>query len=292
MIGLDLSGKTALVTGVGDDKGFAWAIAKTFQAMGAKVWLMSHPRTVGIVQKTLKRGASQEGRKFPHGVEGLFEPAGIIACDVEYDTADEMPAEVRETRGYEGDASIAGAFAAYAAQSGGAPIDVLVHAIGFTPEPQKSHLEVSRRAYLQAMSVSAYSLVALTRAALPMMEGRSASIIGLSYLAAERVVHEYGGGMASAKAALESDARNLAFWAGKHGHRVNIVSPGPFPSRAAKSIGDIELMAQRAAVHSPIQRAITAQDVADTVAFLASPMSTAVTAETIYVDYGFHAMSA
>jgi enoyl-[acyl-carrier protein] reductase I len=290
MLGLGLEGKNALVTGVADDKGLAWPIAKTLQAAGATVWLATHPRTLTLVNLLLRPGASQAARALPYGVPGLFEPAGVIPCDVEYDTAADIPDEMKKGRIYaDQDVSIAGLFEAYGKSSGGAPLDVLVHSIGFSAEPLKRHAEVSRRAYLQALSVSSFSMIGLVRAALPSMQGREASVVGLSYVAAELVVADYGGAMATAKAALESDARNMAFFAGRHGHRVNIVSAGPFGSRAAKSIGDIDAMTRRAAAYSLIERPIVAQEVADAVAFLASPRSRAITAETVHVDCGFHA---
>lgn len=291
MVGIDLSGKNAFVTGVADDGGFGWAIAKALKAAGAKVWLASHPRVTGLVGLILRRTGSAASRALPYGVEGEFQPDGIIGCDVAYDTLEDMPEEVRKSKGYtDGDVSIRGAFEKYRELSGGAPLDIVIHSVAFSPEIQKTHLETSRAAYLQAMSISAYSLVGMTRAALPLMEGRQGSIIGLSYLASQRFVPGYGGGMSSAKAALETDARAMAFYAGEHGHRVNIVSPGPFPSRAAKSIGDIKSIVDQVKDKSPLKRSITAQDVADTVLYLCSPMASAITGATLYVDCGYNAM--
>ena len=119
---------------------------------------------------------------------------------------------------------------------------------------------------------------------------KDGSVVGLSYIAANRMVPGYGGGMASAKAALECDARALAHHVGPDGHRVNIVSAGPYPSRAAKSVGEIDVMIEAAAEKSPLRRAITRQDVADSVLYLCSPMSSAVTGQVLYVDCGYHAM--
>jgi enoyl-[acyl-carrier protein] reductase I len=292
MIGLDLTGKHAFVTGVADDGGFGWAIAKALQAAGAKVYLASHPRVTNIVAMLLRRPASAASRVLPHGAGGELAPAAIIPCDVQYDTAEDMPADLRSAKGYaDCDASIQGALQKYREVSGGAPIDILIHSVAFSPEITKTHLETSRSAYLTALSISSYSLVALARAALPQMEGRAASVVGLSYLASERFVPGYGGGMATAKAALECDARAMSFFLGQHGHRVNIVSPGPFPSRAARSIGEIDTMVQHVQERSPIQKAITADDVADSVVFLCSPLAGAITAQTLYIDYGYHAMA-
>lgn len=292
MVQLDLSGMNAFVTGVADDGGFGWQIAKALKAAGARVFLASHPRVVGIVERILRRSLNEESRKLPYGVAGEFQPDGIFGCDVEYDTRDDVPPELREAKAYKDqDVSIAGAFARYAELSGGAPIDILIHSVAFSPEIQRTHLETSRRAYLTAMSVSSYSLIALTRAALPYMEGRSGSVVGLTYLAAERVVPGYGGGMAAAKAALECDARVLSYFAGEKGHRVNLISAGPYPSRAAKSIGDIDVMIQAAADKSPLRRPITGQEVADATLFLCTPFASGITGSVVYVDCGYHVMT-
>ncbi len=289
MVAIDLTGKHALVTGVADDVGFGWHIAKALKAAGAKVYLGSHPRVVSIVEKFLKRPASAMGRILPYGVPGEFQPDAIIPCDVEFDTEEDIVPERRVVKGYEGDVSIAGCFKKLKELT--PQLDIVIHAVAFSPEISHSHMDTSRKAYLQAMSISSYSLVALTRAALPMMEGRAGSVVGLSYIAAERVVPFYGGGMAAAKAALELDARQIAFFAGGSGHRVNIISAGPYASRAAKSIGDIDTAINHVAERSPLKRPITAQDVADTTLFLCSPLSSAITGEVIHVDAGYHAMA-
>ena len=289
---LDLSGRNAFVTGVSDDGGFAWAIAKALQAAGATVYLACHPRVMGIVERFVTRDKYIESRQLPYGTSGELKPGGLIACDVEFDSSDAMPEELRNGKGYAGqDASIAGAFAKYDELSGGAGIDILIHSVAFSSEIKSPHIEVSRQAYLQAVSISSYSLIGLVRAALPRMQGRDASVIGLSYLASQRITPSYGGGMATAKAALECDARSLAWFAGEHGVRVNIVSPGAYASRAAKSIGAIDEMIEASAARSPLRRPIEASDVADTCLFLSSPLARNITGDVIYVDAGFHAMN-
>jgi enoyl-[acyl-carrier protein] reductase I len=286
---IDLNGKTAFVTGVADNVGFGWHIAKSLQAAGADVILGCHPRVVSIVDRFLNRDKYAESRALPYGVEGEFKPKAVYGCDVGYDTADEIPEEVRGQKGYgDLDVSIGGAMERLKADAGA--LDIVIHSVAFSPEIDKPHLETSRQAYLTAMSISSYSLVAMTRAAMPLMEGRAGSVVGLSYMASERCVPFYGGGMATAKAALECDARYMAHFAGENGHRVNIVSPGPYASRAAKSIGDIGTMVEETANRSPLRRAIDAQDVADATLFLCSPLAKNITGTLTYVDAGYHAM--
>jgi enoyl-[acyl-carrier protein] reductase I len=287
---LDLSGKNAFVTGVSDDVGFGWHIAKSLKAAGARVYVATHPRVLSIVRRILEREKNAEARRLPYGRDGEFQPDGLFGCDVEYDRADDIPEDKRSGKGYAGeDVSIQGAMAKFQSLAGGS-LDILIHSVAFSPEIQNTHMAVSRSAYLQALSISAYSMVGLMQAALPhMREGGAA--VGLSYLAAQRVVPFYGGGMSSAKAALENDCRTLSWFAGEKGVRVNVVSAGPYASRAAKSIGDIGHMIEATTPKSPLRRAITAQEVADTTLFLCSPMASAITGECLYVDCGFHAMS-
>jgi len=289
MIGIDLTGKTAVVTGVADNVGFGWHIAKGLQAAGAKVIVSPHPRVTSILERFLTRDKDADTRKLPFGVAGDFKPIALVPCDVSLDTMADMSDAQKETKGYDqGDPSIEGLVARVKELAGS--VDVVVHSVAFSPEIQKSHLEVSRGAYLTAMSVSSYSLVAMARAFLPLMEGREGSFVGLSYVAAERVVPYYGGGMATAKAALESDARNLSWYLGEKGHRVNIISAGPYASRAARSIGDIGTMIDHAAQRSPLRRPIEADDVAAMTLFLSSPLSRNVTGSMLYVDAGYHIM--
>jgi enoyl-[acyl-carrier protein] reductase I len=118
-----------------------------------------------------------------------------------------------------------------------------------------------------------------------------ASFLSLTYLASERVIPGYGGGMSSAKAALESDTRTLAYEAGRRwGVRVNTISAGPLASRAASAIGKIDRMIEYYRANSPLPRTLEAMNVGHTAAFLASPLAAAITGTTIYVDHGYHAM--
>ena len=143
---------------------------------------------------------------------------------------------------------------------------------------------------MAAVSVSAYSLVGMLQRLGPLMRA-GGSVLSLTYMASERAIPGYGGGMSSAKAALESDTRTLAFEAGRRwGIRVNTISAGPLASRAASAIGIIERMVEYCAANSPLPEKVTAVEVGQTAAFLCSPLGSGITATTVYVDKGYHAM--
>jgi enoyl-[acyl-carrier protein] reductase I len=297
MIPLDLGGKFALITGVGDNKSFAWFIAKAFQAAGARLVFAVHPRMIRIVEGFLSGDAPDdiESRRLPFGA-GSLQVAKLLACDVGFDSMDDVPVAIRTDRRYQrveqqyGDYTIAGLMAAVGREFGG--VDVLVHSIAFSPEITKRALETSRAAYLTALSISAYSLTGLLRAAEPLMENRrdGAAAVGLTYLGGERVVGHYGGGMSTAKAALEIDAKQLANNLGKKNIRVNLISAGPYASRAASAIGDIQKMIDFAAMTSPLKRGITPEEVANAAVFLCSPLASGITGEVLFVDCGYNIM--
>jgi enoyl-[acyl-carrier protein] reductase I len=215
--------------------------------------------------------------------------AAVHPFDADYDRLDDAPAELRGHRRYRdaGDFSTAGLAAAVAACGG---VDVVVHSLANAPEVQKPLVATSRAGYLAAASTSAYSHVALVQQLGPIM-APGGSFVALTYLAGERVVPGYGGGMSSAKAALDSDVRALAHEAGRRwGHRVNAISAGPYASRAAQAIGPIERMIEQVARTSPRAAAITADEVAAAAAFLSSPLASAITGTVIHVDNGYAAM--
>jgi enoyl-[acyl-carrier protein] reductase I len=166
----------------------------------------------------------------------------------------------------------------------------VVHSLANAPEVKSPLVDTSRQGYLSAISVSAYSNVSLVRHLGPLMR-EGGSFLSLSYMAGERVIPGYGGGMSSAKAALEADTRTLAFEAGRRwGLRVNAISAGPWASRAASAIGFIDMMIKYTATNSPIPRPIDASDVGSTAAFLSSRLGRAITGSVVYVDNGYHAM--
>jgi len=167
---------------------------------------------------------------------------------------------------------------------------VLVHSLANGPEVKNPLLQTSRRGYLAAISASAFSMVSLVQRFGPLMS-RGGAVVSLTYLASERAVPGYGGGMSSAKAALESDTRTLAFEAGrKWGIRVNTISAGPLASRAAKAIGLIEKMIEYYEKNAALPETNTAEDVGNTAAFLCSPLGAGITGATVYCDKGYHAM--
>ena len=165
-----------------------------------------------------------------------------------------------------------------------------MHSLANGPEVKRPLLETSRKGYLAAVSVSAYSLVAMVSRLAPLMRD-GGSFLSLTYMASERVIPGYGGGMSSAKAALESDTRVLAYEAGrKYGLRVNCISAGPLPSRAASAIGIIERMVEYYVANAPLTQAVTPAEVSSAAAFLASPLASGITGTTMYVDKGYHTM--
>src|SRR5436190_23084538 len=291
MIPLDLSGKLALITGVGDNVGFAWYIAKALQAAGARLVFACHPRLLGIVENILQRDADADTRVLPFGA-GNLKVEKVLACDVSFDTMADVDEKTRNDRRYQrhGDYSIQGMMGTVSKYFGA--VDILIHSIAFSPEITKKAVETSRQAYLTALSVSSYSLTALLRAALPLMENRpgGAAALGLTYLGGDRVVPHYGGGMSSAKAALQIDAGQLAHNLGSKKIRVNLISAGPYASRAARNIGDIEQMKSYAAQRSPLPRSIDPQEVANATVFLCSPLASGITGQILYVDCGYHIM--
>jgi len=230
MIPIDLKGKVALVTGVGDNVGFAWHIAKTLQAAGATLFFAVHPRLVGIVESIMERDTDAESRILPYG-QGTMKIEKILPCDVSFDTMDDVDEKTKGDKRYakHGDFSIKGMIDTLSQQV--KSVDILIHAVAFSPEIKNSAVNTTRAAYLTALSVSAYSLTALSRAALPLMENKpdGTSVVGLSYIGGERVVPHYGGGMSTAKSALQIDAKQLASNLGPKGIRVNIRRPLRFP---------------------------------------------------------------
>jgi enoyl-[acyl-carrier protein] reductase I len=290
MLNIDLTGRRALVAGVADDAGYGFAIAKALAEAGASVCVGTWPPALNIFRTMLERGKLDESLRMSGGEKLHFEK--IYPLDAAYDDLSQAPEDVRTNKRYRdtGDFSVDGLRARLVQDFGERPLDIVVHSLANAPDIKKRLLDTSRSGYLTALSVSAYSMISLVSRLGPLMREK-ASFVSLTYLASERVIPGYGGGMSSAKAALESDTRTLAYEAGlKYGVRVNTISAGALPSRAATAIGIIEEMIEYCRDNGPLPEVMAADDVGHVAAFLSSPLAQGITGTTIYVDKGFHTM--
>ncbi len=247
-----LDGKRALIFGVANDHSIAWGIAKALHAEGATLGLSS---VESLLDRRVRPLAAQLGIAF-------VEP-----CDV----AD--------------DAQIARVFDRWRERFGA--LDVLVHALAFAnrEDLDGAFVDTGREGFHTALDVSAYSLTAITRAALPLLRP-GASVMTLTYLGAERAVPHYNV-MGVAKAALEASVRYLAADLGPAGIRVNAISAGPVRTLAASGVSGFRDMYARFREIAPLRRNITLADVGGTAVWLASDLSAGVTGEVVYVDGGF-----
>jgi enoyl-[acyl-carrier protein] reductase I len=288
MLPIDLTGKRAFVAGVADDRGYGWAIVRALARAGASVCVGTWPPALRIFTKSLERGKLDVA--LPGGGEIALER--IYPLDAVYDTPDQVPEDIRTDKRYvELEAyTIQEIAERLKADFGEQCLDVVVHSLANGPEVQKALIDTSREGYLAAVSASAYSMVSMVQRFGPLMRD-GGSVVSLSYLAAERVIPGYGGGMSSAKAALEGDTRTLAYEAGRrHGIRVNTISAGPLASRAAKAIGSIDRMVEYYEANAALPACNTADEVGWAAAFLCSPLAAGITGETLHVDKGYHAM--
>ena len=288
MLKIDLHGKRAFIAGIGDDQGFGWAIAKSLAEAGAKILVGTWTPILKIFTSSLESGKFDESRRLSDG--SLMEFAKIYPLDASFDTQDDVPEDIKENKRYKNAEGYTISDVAEAVRRDFGEIDFLIHSLANAPEVKKPLLETSRQGYLAAMSSSAYSFVSLLAHFGPFMRSGGATL-SLTYLASERAVPGYGGGMSSAKAALESDTRTLAWEAGRKWKlRVNTISAGALPSRAAKAIGFIERMIDYAQKGAPLAKPLDASEVGNTAAFLLSDLASAITGTTLYVDNGMHAM--
>ena len=250
-----LDGKTALIFGVANDHSIAWGIAQALHGAGAEVGFSS---VESLIEKRVRPLAQSIGSTF-------VEP-----CDVQ------------------SDADIARVFARWGTTHDG--LDILVHALAFAKREELTgrFVNTSRDGFALAMDVSAYSLIALSRAALPHLR-RGSSILTLTYYGSEKVVANYNV-MGVAKAALEASVRYLAADLGPDGIRVNAISAGPIRTLAAAGISGFKKMYGEFADVAPLRANITPEDVGKTALYLASDLASAVTGEVIYVDGGFSVM--
>jgi len=250
-----LSGKKILVTGLLSNRSIAYGIARAAHREGAALAM------------------TYVGERFRERVEGFAQEFGcsvVLPCDV----AD--------------DAQIDALFAALRERWDG--LDGLVHAIAYAPREAISGELLdgfSRAAFREAQDISAYSFPALAKAALPMMEGRRAALLTMTYLGAVRVVPHYNT-MGLAKASLEAAIRYLAANLGPRGIRVNGISAGPIKTLAASGISGFGKILKFVERHAPLRRNVTIDDVGNAAAFLLSDLAAGVTGEVLYVDGGFH----
>ncbi|CAA6661605.1 unnamed protein product [Spirodela intermedia] len=297
--------KRAFIAGVADDNGYGWAIAKALAAAGAEILVGTWVPALNIFETSLKRGKFDQSRLLPDG--SLMEITKIYPLDAVYDSPRTFQRirllsssssssyhllllQVKSNKRYAGASNWTVKEVVDSVKNDYGSIDILVHSLANGPEVAKPLLETSRNGYLAAISASSYSYVSLLRHFLPIMNPGGASI-SLTYIASERTIPGYGGGMSSAKAALESDTRVLAFEAGRKGKiRVNTISAGPLGSRAAKAIGFIEKMIEYSYANAPLQKELRADEVGNAAAFLVSPLASAVTGSVVYVDNGLNTM--
>jgi enoyl-[acyl-carrier protein] reductase I len=252
----DLAGKTGLIVGVANKRSIAWAIAKATAAAGARL------------------AVTYQGERLEENVRELAADLAnplILPCDVT------------------DDAQITAVFEQIDKEFGG--LDFLVHGAAFAPPKELSapFVQTSREGFRISLDVSAYSLIALSRAALPLMERRGGgSILTLTYLGSERVFQNYNV-MGVAKAALEASVRYLAADLGPKGIRVNAISAGPIKTLAASGISGFSAILQHYRDRAPLRRTVETAEVADAAVFLLGPAGRAVTAEVLMVDGGYHA---
>jgi enoyl-[acyl-carrier protein] reductase I len=252
---IDLKGKTAVVFGLANKRSIAWGIAQRLHGAGA---------TLAICYQNERMRAEAEGL-----IDELSGASGF-QCDVS------------------NDAEIESLFAALKEKY--TKLDILVHAVAFAPaeDLKGEFINTSREGFRIAHDVSVYSLIAVSRAAAPLMT-EGGSIITLSYYAAEKVVPHYNV-MALAKASLESAVRYLAWDLGSKNIRVNAISAGPIKTLAARGIGALGDMMRMHAERAPLHRNVDRLEVGGTALYLASDLSSAVTGEIIYVDCGYNIM--
>jgi enoyl-[acyl-carrier protein] reductase I len=252
---IDLAGKTAVVFGLANKRSIAWGIAQKLHAAGATL-------AICYQNERMKLEAEDLIKELP-GASGF-------QCDVSVDSEiDALFATLKEKYG---------------------KLDVLVHAVAFAPatELRGEFINTSREGFRTALDVSVYSLIAVSRAAVPLMT-EGGSIMTLTYYAAEKVVPNYNV-MAVAKAALESTIRYLAWNLGPKNIRANAISAGPIKTLAARGVGDLTEMMKTHADRAPLHRNVDQLEVGGLALFLASDLATAITGETIYVDCGYNIM--
>ena len=271
------------MAGVADDNGFGWAICKALAEAGCEIILGVWVPALNIFETSLRRGKFDESRKLSDG--SLMEFAAIYPMDAMFDTMADVPEDVRTNKRY---AAAEGGFAiqdcADKVSKEFGNIDVLVHSLANGPEVKNPLLETSRHGYLTAISASSYSMVSMVQRFGPIMNPGGASV-SLTYLASERIIPGYGGGMSSAKAALESDTKILAYEAGrKHNIRVNVINPGVIDTPINHANPD--KMNQVLVQSTPLRRMGAPSEIAEAVLFIASDAASFATGADFTIDGG------
>lgn len=285
---MNLKGKRAFIAGIGDDQGYGWAIAKALAEAGCTILVGTWTPILKIFTTSFESGKFDASRKLSNG--SLMQIEKIYALDASFDRPEDVPQEILENKRYQAASGYTISEVARQVEKDFGKIDIVVHSLANAPEVKNPLLETSRAGYLAAISASSYSLVSMVAHFGPLMN-EGGSFLSLTYIASERAVPGYGGGMSSAKAALESDTRTLAFEAGRKWNiRINAISAGPLRSRAARAIGFIDKMIDYSHNNAPLQREMTSHDVGASALFLLSPAASAITGTTLYVDNGLHAM--
>lgn len=248
-----LEGKKGLVIGVANKHSIAWAIAQSAASQGAR--LLFNYQNERLKQNVEELAATVPGAK-------------AYACDVGSDT--EIASLMQQVQKEFG------------------RLDFLVHSLAFAPREELTgqFINTTRQGFAMALDVSAYSLVAVARAAMPLMTD-GGSIVTLSYLGAERVVPHYNV-MGVAKAALECSVRYLAYDLGPKNIRVNAISAGPIKTLAARGVSGISKMIDHHKEFAPLRRPTEQGEVGDTALFLVSSLGRGITGEVIYVDGGYN----
>lgn len=288
MIRIDLRGKWAFVVGVADDRGFGWAIAKALAEAGAKIIIGTWAPVAHLFEKSMKLGKFDESRRLLDGSMMQFEK--IYPIDANFDRPEDVPQQVADSKRYRQLANYTLSEVAQKIAEDIGQLDILVHSLANAPEIKHSLLKTSRDGYLGAMGASTYSFIGLLKVLSPHMREQGAAL-ALTYCASQRAIPGYGGGMSSAKAALESDIRALAWELGQERQiRVNAISAGPLKSRAASAIGFIDQMIDYSRANSPLAQSLEARYVGDTAAFILSSLAQGITGSVVFVDNGLHAM--
>jgi enoyl-[acyl-carrier protein] reductase I len=254
-----LTGKKALVIGLASNRSIAYGIAKALHAQGAELAFTYQNDRLQLRVETMA---------------AEFNSTLIYPCDV---AVDEEISSLFTNLHQHWD-----------------KLDILIHSVAYAPADQISgdFIEcTNREGFRIAHDISAYSLIALAQAALPMMEGTQGSLLTLSYYGAEKAVPNYNV-MGIAKASLEASVRYLAASLGPRGLRINAISAGPIKTLAAAGIKDFRKIQAEYANITPLQRNITADEVGNTAAFLCSNLASGITGEVVHVDAGYHAVSA